>query len=45
VLQRVMTGSEPAVVLVAEGGDFINGDMKRLEAARKQGLVHLQLVH
>ena len=44
-LQRVRAGSEPAVVLAAEGADFLEGDLTRLEAARKQGLVHLQLVH
>ena len=43
--ERVMKGGEPAVVLASEGGDFIDGDMKRLEAARRDGLVHLQLVH
>jgi membrane dipeptidase len=44
-LQRVSTGQEPAVVVAAEGGDFIEGDLNRLEAARREGLVHLQLVH
>ncbi|HYC45964.1 MAG TPA: membrane dipeptidase [Burkholderiales bacterium] len=44
-LKRVVGGSEPAVVLASEGADFIDGDLKRLEAARQQGLVHLQLVH
>jgi membrane dipeptidase len=44
-LDQVIGGSEPAVVLAAEGGDFIDGDLKRLEAARGTGLVHLQLVH
>ena len=44
-LQRVLSGNEPAVVLAAEGGDFIDGDLKRLESARSAGLVHLQLVH
>lgn len=41
----VMKSGEPAIVLASEGGDFIDGDMKRLEAARREGLVHLQLVH
>jgi membrane dipeptidase len=45
VLKRVLSGSLPAVVLAAEGGDFLDGDMKRLEIARRHGLVHLQLVH
>ena len=44
-LERVIAGSDPAIVLASEGGDFIDGDLKRLEAARQQGLVHLQLVH
>ena len=44
-LDKVIGGSEPAVVLAAEGADFIDGDMTRLEAARREGLVHLQLVH
>lgn len=44
-LERVMGGSEPGIVIASEGGDFLDGDMKRLEAARREGLVHLQLVH
>lgn len=44
-LQRVMGASEPAVVIGAEGGDFLEGELTRLEAARREGLVHLQLVH
>jgi membrane dipeptidase len=44
-LQRALTGTRPAVVLAAEGGDFLDGDVKRLEIARHGGLVHLQLVH
>jgi membrane dipeptidase len=44
-LERLRGGSAPGVVLAAEGGDFLEGDLKRLEAARTAGLVHLQLVH
>jgi membrane dipeptidase len=33
------------VAIAAEGADFLDGDLKRLEAARALGLVHLQLVH
>lgn len=44
-LERVTRGSDPAIVIGAEGGDFIEGDLARLEAARRAGLVHLQLVH
>jgi membrane dipeptidase len=44
-LRRVLAGTEPAIVLASEGADFVEGDMKRLEAARRAGLVHLQLVH
>lgn len=42
---RVVAGGGPGVVLAAEGGDFLEGDLKRLESARVAGLVHLQLVH
>ncbi|HEY0336083.1 MAG TPA: membrane dipeptidase [Burkholderiales bacterium] len=45
VLRRVLSGSLPAVVLAAEGADFLDGDVRRLEIARVHGLVHLQLVH
>jgi len=44
-LERLKSGSEPGVALAAEGGDFLEGDLKRLESARAAGLVHLQLVH
>lgn len=44
-LERVLKDPVPAVVLAAEGADFLEGDLKRLEAARALGLVHLQLVH
>lgn len=44
-LDRTVAGSVPGIVLAAEGGDFLEGDLKRLEAARAAGLVHLQLVH
>lgn len=44
-LERVLHAREPAVVLAAEGGDFLEGDLKRLEAAHARGLAHLQLVH
>ncbi len=44
-LERVLREPAPAVALAAEGGDFLEGDLKRLEAARALGLVHLQLVH
>jgi membrane dipeptidase len=43
--RRVFGGTQPAIVLASEGADFLEGDMKRLEAARREGLVHLQLVH
>ncbi len=45
VLDRTVRSGEPAVVLAAKGGDFLEGDLKRLEAARALGLSHLQLVH
>ena len=44
-LKQVLAAREPAVVLGSEGADFIDGDLKRLEAARREGLAHLQLVH
>ena len=44
-LERVLKEPVPCVVLSAEGADFLEGDIKRLEAARAMGLVHLQLVH
>src|SRR5688500_3670272 len=44
-LDRILRESTPGVVLAAEGGDFLEGDLKRLESARTDGLVHLQLVH
>jgi membrane dipeptidase len=44
-LERVLKEPVPCVVLSAEGADFLEGNVKRLEAARAMGLVHLQLVH
>jgi membrane dipeptidase len=44
-LERLRGGGTPGIVLAAEGGDFLEGDLKRLEAARAAGLAHLQLVH
>lgn len=38
-------GGEPHVVLSSEGGDFLNGDLQRLEKAYESGIRHLQLVH
>jgi membrane dipeptidase len=43
--RRVLDGREPGVVLAAEGADFIDGDLKRLESMHAAGLVHVQLVH
>src|SRR4030095_5844457 len=43
--ERVIAGGGPGIVLSAEGGDFLEGDLKRLESARTAGLAHLQLVH
>jgi len=45
MLDRAVSSGEPAVALSAEGADFLEGDLKRLEAARALGLIHLQLVH
>lgn len=44
-LDRVLKEHAPAVVLAAEGADFLEGDLGYLERARAEGLVHLQLVH
>jgi membrane dipeptidase len=44
-LEQVLAKRVPAAVIAAEGGDFLEGDLHRLEAARANGLVHLQLVH
>ena len=44
-LQNAVRAGEPAVIIGVEGGDFLEGDLKRLESARRQGVVHLQLVH
>ena len=44
-LDRLRRSNEPGVVLAAEGADFLDGDLKRLEAARALGVVHVQLVH
>lgn len=44
-LERALREGMPSVVLAAEGGDFLEGDLRRLEQARSEGLAHLQLVH
>jgi membrane dipeptidase len=44
-LERALRGGEPAAIIGVEGGDFLEGDITRLEIARQQGIVHLQLVH
>ena len=44
-LDKVMKERTPALVLAAEGADFIEGDLGYVEKARADGLVHLQLVH
>jgi len=44
-LDRAIAAGEPAAVIASEGGDGLEGDLKRLEAARASGLVHLQIVH
>lgn len=44
-LERVLRERTPAVVLASEGADHLEGDLKRLAAARALGVVHLQIVH
>ncbi len=36
---------EPHIVLSSEGGDFLSGQLHRLEKAHRSGIRHLQLVH
>ncbi len=43
---RAAPGSGPAIVVAAEGADFLEGRVERLDEMRTQfGLRHLQLVH
>ena len=43
---RAAPGAGPAIVVAAEGADFLEGSLARLDEARTQyGLRHLQLVH
>ena len=44
-LEHTIRTGEAATVIGVEGGDFLEGDITRLESARRQGVVHLQLVH
>lgn len=44
-LERVLRERVPAIVMASEGADFLEGDLKRLQAARALGVVHLQIVH
>lgn len=44
-LARATSAGEPAVAIGVEGGDFLEGDLQRLDSARQQGIVHLQLMH
>jgi membrane dipeptidase len=44
-LERVMRERVPALVLSAEGADFLEGELGYLDKARAEGLAHLQLVH
>ncbi|MEO7727039.1 MAG: membrane dipeptidase [Burkholderiales bacterium] len=44
-LEHVLAKRLPAAVIAAEGGDFLEGNLQALDAARKDGLIHLQLVH
>lgn len=44
-LARSTKTGEPAVVIAAEGADFLEGDIGHLDEVRARGLVHLQLVH
>jgi membrane dipeptidase len=44
-LDDVLRSGAPSIALAAEGADFLETDLKRLEPMRTRGLVHLQLVH
>jgi len=44
-LARAIDANSPAVVLAAEGADFLEGELGYLDQVRTKGLVHLQLVH
>lgn len=40
-LQHAAGAGEPAVIIGVEGGDFLEGDIQRLEAARQRGITRL----
>jgi membrane dipeptidase len=44
-LERARAEQRPAAVLAAEGGDFLEGRLERVEEAYDQGLRSIQLVH
>ena len=44
-LERAARDGRTAVLLGCEGGDFLEGDLRRLEVARAAGLTVLTLVH
>ena len=44
-LDRAVADGRTAVLLGCEGGDFLEGDLRRLEEARAAGLTVLTLVH
>jgi len=44
-LDRAVADGRTAVLLGCEGGDFLDGDLRRLEEARAAGLTVLTLVH
>jgi membrane dipeptidase len=44
-LERAARDGRTAVLLGSEGGDFLEGDLRRLEVARAAGLTVLTLVH
>lgn len=44
-LDKALAERQPALILAAEGADFLEGDLGYLEKVRADGLVHVQLVH
>jgi membrane dipeptidase len=44
-LDQVLAERKPAIVLSAEGADFLEGELAYMDKVRAMGLVHLQLVH
>lgn len=44
-LDKALSGRAPAIILAVEGADHLEGDLGYLEKMRRDGVVHIQLVH